>query len=118
MAPTPRVSSIVMDCSDADEMVAFWGALLDLEVAARYPQFVFMSRVSNDGPSLAFQVVPEAKTVKNRVHIDLAAEDRVAVIARVIELGGTKVHDHEIDGFHWTTCTDSQGNEFDVADAE
>jgi predicted enzyme related to lactoylglutathione lyase len=77
-----------------------------------------MSRVSSDGPSLAFQVVPEAKTVKNRVHIDLAAEDREAVVARVIELGGTKVHDHEIDGFHWTTCADSQGNEFDVADAE
>jgi len=115
---TPRVSSIVMDCNDLDAMVAFWGKLLDLEVAARYPEFVFMSRVSGDGPSLAFQVVPEPKTVKNRVHIDLATENREALVARVVELGGSSVADHQIEGFHWTTCADPQGNEFDVADAE
>jgi len=115
---TPRVSSIMIDCNDLDEMVAFWGELLDLEERARYPSFVFMSTVSTDGPSLAFQLVPEPKKVKNRVHIDLAADDREKVVAKVIELGGKRVHDHEIEGFHWTICTDPQGNEFDVADAE
>ncbi len=117
MGATPRVSSIMIDCNDLDEMVAFWGELLDLEERARYPSFVFMSAVSADGPNLAFQLVPEPKTVKNRVHIDLAAYDRETVVAKVIELGGKRVHDHEIEGFHWTICTDPQGNEFDVADA-
>ena len=116
MATTPRVSAIMMDCNDMDEMVAFWGALLDLEVSATYPEFVFMSPVSEGGPGLGFQLVPEEKTVKNRVHLDLAAEDREAVVARVIELGGTRIHDHGDDAFHWTTCADPQGNEFDVAD--
>ena len=51
------------------------------------------------------------------MHIDLAADDREKVVAKVIELGGSRVHDHEIEGFHWTICTDPQGNEFDVADA-
>ena len=112
MAAAPRVSSIMIDCNDLNEMVAFCGELLDLE-----PSFVFMSAVSTDGPNLAFQLVPEPKTVKNRVHIDLAADDRENVAARVIELGGKRVHDHEIEGFHWTICADLQGNEFDVADA-
>jgi catechol 2,3-dioxygenase-like lactoylglutathione lyase family enzyme len=118
MAATPRVSSIVIDCNDLDAMVAFWGALLDLEVAARYPEFVFMSKMNGDGPNLAFQLVPEEKTVKNRAHLDLAGADREAIVAKVVELGGAKLADHEIEGFHWTTCADSQGNEVDVADAE
>lgn len=115
---TPKVTSIVVDCNDLDAMVDFWGKLLDLEVAARYPQFVFMSRMNGDGPSLAFQLVPEEKTVKNRAHLDLAGADREAIVAKVVELGGAKLADHEIGGFHWTTCADLQGNEFDVADAE
>ncbi|GMQ84926.1 MAG: VOC family protein [Acidimicrobiia bacterium] len=115
---TPKVGAIVIDCNDLDTMVAFWGELLDLEVAARYPEFVFMGKVNGDGPSLAFQLVPEEKSVKNRAHLDLAGEDREAIVARVIELGGTRLADHEIEGFYWTTCADTQGNEFDVADAD
>ena len=118
MAETPRVSAIMMDCNDLDAMVAFWGSLLDLEVAARYPSYIFMSKMNGDGPNLGFQLVPEEKTVKNRVHVDFASEDREAVVAEVIALGGTRIHDHEIDGFFWTTCADSEGNEFDVADAQ
>jgi predicted enzyme related to lactoylglutathione lyase len=118
MSETPRVSAIMMDCNDMEAMAAFWGTLLDVEVAARYDDFVFMGKVNGDGPNLGFQSVPEKKTVKNRVHLDLSTPDREGLVARVVELGGSKVADHEIDGFHWTTCADSEGNEFDVADAE
>ena len=118
MPDTPRVSSIMMDCADMEAMVEFWGALLDLEVAARYPDFVFMSKVNGDGPNLGFQAVPEAKTGKNRVHLDLGSANREAVVERIIELGGKRLADHEIEGFHWTTCADTEGNEFDVADAD
>ena len=116
MAATPKVSAIMMDCTDMDEMVTFWGSLLDLEVGATYPEFVFMSPVAEGGPSLGFQLVPEEKTVKNRVHVDLAAENREAVVAKIIELGGMRIHDHGDEAFKWTTCADPQGNEFDVAD--
>ena len=118
MAGTPKVTAIMMDCNDMDAMVGFWGALLDLEEAARYPDFIFMSKVNGDGPNLGFQSVPEAKTIKNRVHLDLASPDREAVVARILELGGKHLADHEIEGFHWTTVADVEGNEFDVADAE
>ncbi len=118
MTATARVTSVMMDCNDLDAMVAFWGDLLDLEVAAKYPDYIFMSKLNGDGPNLGFQLVPETKEVKNRVHLDLASSDREAVIARVLELGGKRLADHEIGGFHWTTCADHEGNEFDVADAE
>ncbi len=115
---TPRVASLVIDCNDMEELAAFWGELLDLEVAARYPDYVFLSKMNGDGPNLAFQLVPEPKTVKNRAHLDLSTPDREEVVARIEELGGKRLADHEIEGFHWTTCADPQGNEFDVADAE
>ena len=112
----PRVTSIMMDCTDLEAMVVFWGDLLELEEAARYPDYVFMGKVNGNGPNLGFQLVPEEKTVKNRVHLDLASEDREAAVARVIELGGKRLADHELEGFHWTTCADSEGNEFDISD--
>ncbi len=37
------------------------------------------------------------------------------MIARVLELGGSRIEDHEIMGFHWTVLGDPEGNEFCVA---
>ncbi len=102
----------MLDCSDPDRMIEFWGRLLGIEVTARYPSFVWMGRLSEAGPSLAFQVVPEQKTVKNRMHLDLTVDDRERVAADVEELGGSRLADHEIEGFHWTVMADPEGNEF------
>lgn len=109
----------MVDCNDMDTMVGFWGELLALEVKARYPGYVFMSRLSEGGAALAFQQVPESRTEKNRLHLDLIADDREAFVARVLELGGTRVEDHEIgDGFHWTVLSDPEGNVFCVTEPE
>jgi Glyoxalase-like domain len=59
-------------------------------------------------PRLFFQLVPEAKVVKNRVHLDLSADDPAAEIARLTELGATVVAEHD----HLTTLADPDGNEF------
>lgn len=115
MAETPVVFSVMLDCNDLDKTATFWTTLLDLEVKERYPAFVFLSHMSGQGPGLALQRVPEQKVMKNRMHLDLVAHDPKAVIARVIELGGSRVADHEMDGFHWTIMADPEGNEFCVA---
>ena len=67
------------------------------------------------GPLLLFHRVPEGKTVKNRVHLDLATTDSEAQSARLLELGAAKLRDITEDGrLRWTTFADPEGNEFDL----
>src|SRR5690606_17831958 len=69
------------------------------------------------GARVLFQLVPEAKTVKNRVHLDLRTgdEDQEAVVARLLERGATFLHTGSEGPQHtWTTLADPEGNEFCV----
>ena len=59
--------------------------------------------------------VPEPKTAKNRMHLDLTAPDPEAEVARLVELGATRVADMEEWGDQWTVLQDPEGNEFCVA---
>ena len=115
MSDGASVGAVMVDCNDIDVMVAFWGQLLDLDVKARYPDYVFMSRVSKDGPALAFQRVSEPRVGKNRIHLDLTAPNPETIISRVLELGGSRVADHTMaDGFGWSVLSDPEGNVFCV----
>ena len=71
------------------------------------------------GPRLLFQQVPEAKTVKNRVHLDLQRrlepEAREAEVDRLIALGATRLWDGEQGPHQWVTMADPEGNEFCVS---
>ncbi len=116
-APLARAGAIMLDCTDLQRMVAFWGTVLGLEERARYPDYVFMSRIVKGGPALAFQRVPERKETKNRMHLDLAVDDREAFITKALELGASEVETHTIDsGFTWTVLADPEGNEFCVSE--
>ena len=77
------------------------------------------------GPRLLFQRVPESKTVKNRVHLDVNVTDRSmdaeerhmrvdAEVERLIALGATKIEDRGAHGETWTVMHDPEGNEFCV----
>lgn len=118
MSNTAFVSALMIDCNDMEAMVSFWKELLDLEEKVRYPNYVWLGRLSEKGPALAFQRVPEPREGKNRIHFDLAADDPAAFAERVLELGGTRVEDHEISGFHWAVLADPEGNVFCVIQAD
>ncbi len=62
-----------------------------------------------------FLKVPEGKTVKNRVHLDLHADDPEAEVTRLLGLGASHVHEKKEWGSQWTTLADPEGNEFCVA---
>lgn len=67
------------------------------------------------GPRFFFIKVPEGRTVKNRVHLDLSADgDREAEVERLLGLGATKVGDYDEWGHTWTTLQDVEGNELCV----
>jgi len=114
MTETPTVVSVMLDCNDLDGEAAFWKKILGLEEKMRFPNYIFLSRLSAKGPRLALQQVPETKAVKNRLHLDLAVADPDALIGRVLALGGARLGDHEMGGFHWTVMADPEGNEFCV----
>ncbi len=65
-------------------------------------------------PRLFFQRVPEAKVVKNRVHLDLSADDPNAEIDRLVSLGATVLNRHDEGEHRWVTLADPEGNELCV----
>ncbi len=112
------VSAIMIDCRDPDALFAFWSAITGVDIAQRYPGYIFTTPLDDGTIRLAFQQVAEDKSVKNRLHLDLSHENPEEFIAAVQQLGGWRVQDHEIDGFGWTVLQDPEGNEFCVTAAD
>ena len=118
-----RQTEVVIDCADHDLVIAFWTeALGGWERRAVNEQFVALvpplDQRTGDGPRplpLLFQKVPEAKVVKNRVHLDFASEDMTAEVARLRGLGATVLAEHALGDFRWTVMADPEGNEFCVS---
>jgi catechol 2,3-dioxygenase-like lactoylglutathione lyase family enzyme len=117
MSAAAFVGTIMIDCNDLDTMAAFWKATLGLEEKVRHQKYVWLGRLSEKGPALAFQQVPEPRVGKNRIHLDIAAADPEAFTQRVISLGGAKLEDHEMSGFRWSVLADPEGNVFCVSPA-
>jgi hypothetical protein len=108
---------IAVDCADAAAVADFWAAALGRQVAphpSREHAVILADDGGVHGPRLAFHQVPEAKTVKNRLHLDLITTEFDAEVMRLVSLGATKVRDVEEAGGRWTTFGDIEGNEFDL----
>ena len=107
-----RIGNITFDCEQPARAADFWAAALGYEVKAGGNEF-FAEVVHPDGtlPNLLFIKVPEPRAVKNRVHVDLGADDREAEIARLVGLGATRGETHEMHGITWTVLQDPEGNE-------
>ncbi len=88
------------------------GALVWREGAAIHPSDEELPRA----PRIYFQMVPEAKTVKNRVHLDVrTGDDDVELVrTRLIERGATVLHSGRQGPHTWVTMADPEGNEFCV----
>ena len=107
---------VVIDSRRADEIAAFWSALLDRPVNDGANQFFAMIPASDDRsfPALTFLAVPEPRQAKNRMHLDLVATDLPAEVERAVALGATKVAEFDEYGTRWTTLRDPEGNVFDI----
>ena len=100
------------DAADAAVIAAFWGEALGRAVnpGATRESASLAPRAGTDEPPVMFHGVPEPKTVKNRMHLDLITTDFDTELARLRKLGATEVATLE----HWTTLADPEGNEFDL----
>jgi predicted enzyme related to lactoylglutathione lyase len=106
---------VTLDCADPDRLAQFWGPLLGCVptpvVAGEYVA------VEYEAFTLTLQRVPEPKTVKNRMHLDLVVEDLAATVARVEALGGARLTADglRLHGERWFVMADPEGNEFCLA---
>jgi predicted enzyme related to lactoylglutathione lyase len=112
MTLTPH--AITFDADDAGALARFWSAALSLPVQdGASAEF---AAVSGDDLTYLFFAVPENKTAKNRMHLDLEAADREAEVERLLSLGASHLGDHD-EGVRWTVMADPEGNEFCVVQA-
>jgi hypothetical protein len=122
-----RLHDIVFDCARPAPLARFWAALLDGYEVAPYDDEE-LARLRSLGiddpeddptvllegpgasPRLWFQRVPETKVVKNRVHLDLRADDVDAEAARLVALGATRPALQPNDSL--VVMLDPEANEF------
>ena len=116
-----RLVQLVIDANDPPRLARFWAAALGWEIAAEEPDEVEVSPPGYDYPDpvalpLVFVPVPEAKTVKDRVHLDLATESagqQADVVARLRDLGAQPLDIGQGD-VPWVVLADPEGNELCV----
>lgn len=120
-----QLRDIVFDCRHPASLARFWAAALDGYAVAPYDEEE-LARLAAMGvpgpeedpsvlvegppgaPRLFLTLVPEPKTAKNRLHLDLVGN--AAEVERLVALGARVLAGHP----EWTTMADPEGNEFDV----
>jgi catechol 2,3-dioxygenase-like lactoylglutathione lyase family enzyme len=107
---------VTIDCADPQQLAAFWSEALGVSIQGDYGNFVFLERPDDGGPVLGLQRVPEPRSGKNRVHVDLSGGSRATEVPRLVGLGATVVGEHEMPGLVWTVLADPEGNEFCVGE--
>ncbi|CAL9578782.1 hypothetical protein SUDANB58_04992 [Streptomyces sp. enrichment culture] len=122
---TSRFTELVVDCRDPERLAAFWCAVLGFEVIDRSEGKVEIGswvptveevRARQMPPTLVFVRVPEGKTAKNRLHLDVSPVDGSTddEVARLLGLGAATVDVGQGPGRSWVVMADPEGNEFDV----
>jgi hypothetical protein len=113
---TITVANVTFDCDSPRKVADFWSAALGRPQADNPSDFFVAIPPTDEAPGLFFIKVPEPKSSKNRVHLDLSSNgNRGAEVERLLELGASRVGDYEEWGHSWTTLCDVEGNEFCVA---
>ena len=123
---TSKLTDLAIDCADPQGLARFWCSVLDYEVQDEDDDGAVVTigpRMVPEGknhhvpvpPTLTFGRVPEGKTVKNRVHIDVNPSDREQdeEVRRLLELGARHA-DVGQGNESWVVLADPEGNEFCV----
>ena len=108
-------SELAIDAHDIEAQARFWCDVLGYEILSREgDEYVEIGR-EGKMPTIGFVRVPESKTVKNRVHIDLRSVDRdqEEEVERILALGATRA-DIGQGEVSWVVMRDPEGNEFCV----
>ncbi len=112
------IQTISFDCHDPAALATFWQQVLGWRVTYQTDDEWVLeppegSQQDGVAPDLLFFKVPDEKSVKNRLHLDLRPQDRDAEVARVVGLGAREVDIGQGEQT-WVVLADPEGNEFCV----
>lgn len=110
------LNEICIDCADPKSQAEWWAQVLDWPLQMdESGLYWWMTRTGQpqDGPILVFVGVPEPKTVKNRIHLDLNpfGADQAEELERLLSLGAKRI-DVGQGEVPWVVLSDPEGNEF------
>ncbi len=105
------LTHVGIDVADLERAETFYAALLGIERDRAWDQYLAFKPLPS-GLTVYLQRVPEKKTGKTRVHIDLTVPNVLAALARVEALGGTALRDFVEPGENLAVVADPDGNEF------
>jgi hypothetical protein len=113
------ISHVTIDCHDPYTLSRWWSEVLDFHEDPDDPNLPeheeCMINSADEVTRLLFIAVPDEKTVKNRIHLDLRPADgrRDAELDRLLALGAIEITDRRTsDGLGWVVLADPEGNEF------
>jgi catechol 2,3-dioxygenase-like lactoylglutathione lyase family enzyme len=110
-----RFTELIVDAADPSRLADFWRAVLGWEVLDEEDGVVEIGASPGSPPTIVFVPVPEPKTVKNRLHIDVNPSgcDQAEEVERLLALGARRV-DIGQGRQNWVVLADPEGNEFCV----
>jgi predicted enzyme related to lactoylglutathione lyase len=112
---TLRIATITIDCADPQALARWWAEALGWSITYDSPDEVVIKTPEGEIASpLLFGKMPDAKVVKNRLHIDLRPDDRDAEVARLEGLGARRVDIGQGPDVTWVVMADPENNEFCV----
>jgi hypothetical protein len=114
---TGPVAAILTDCADPAALGRFWTEAAGYPVAWAKDYITGLRAPAGVGPYLEFLRVPDPKTVKNRLHPDIApypGQDPAAEVTRLRQLGAVPADVGQAGDENWTVLADPEGNEFCV----
>ncbi len=110
-----RLRTAVIDCADPVALAGFWAEVLGTGIAYADDEWVSLVAAGDGHPRVAFQKVPEGKTGKNRVHLDVWVPDIAAATVAAEAIGATRVGDLvpvAVSPEPFQVMADPEGNEF------
>lgn len=114
----PLVIDIAIDVNALHEMARFYEALFLYERAWDRPGHVYLIDPSGRGPHIYLQQVPEPRTTKNRLHLDIVVPSLHDAVAHAVALGATRVEERRTAFTWFEVLADPEGNLFCLVDLE
>jgi predicted enzyme related to lactoylglutathione lyase len=107
---------VVIDAHDLPALARFWAQVLGWRILSEHEREIVIGADATAPVGICFMPVSDAKTVKNRLHLDLSPDpgEQEAEIERVLALGARRVDIGQTGAESWTVLADPEGNEFCV----